>query len=265
MLSSRAGGCSHYGISDTTTLCWNSIVYAIWAIIHARWDPSPLFVSANYSWVLLLATPITSPIVSPISYHISTSSWKVWYHKVVCFIPSHCASRKATPVGEFSAEDLYIQLDDWLSSLEWASKCNLWTEEELLVQCSWALMHQAHFSSDREVFQWIKQQRGGLEICTIPIPQNGIGDACGLILFPSFWTSILWWSSLEVLESPPFSENHLLKQEDLAALVHWCECLHVTQFLDFHGSPFLLPSSHWNFSWDSFLPWACQLYQMVTC
>ena len=41
---------------------------------------------------------------------------------------------KAPPVGEFSAENAEIQLDDWLPSLERTSIWNSWTEEELLMQ-----------------------------------------------------------------------------------------------------------------------------------
>ena len=41
---------------------------------------------------------------------------------------------KATPIGEFSGEDLACQLDDWLLSLERASTWNAWTAGEKLMQ-----------------------------------------------------------------------------------------------------------------------------------
>ena len=50
---------------------------------------------------------------------------------------------KAPPVGEFTAEDIEVQLDDWLPSLERASVWNSWSEEERLMQLAGHLKGRA--------------------------------------------------------------------------------------------------------------------------
>ena len=57
--------------------------------------------------------------------------------------PTPTRQGKASPVTQFSGEDLECQIDNWLPSLERASVWNAWTAEERLMQLAGHLKGRA--------------------------------------------------------------------------------------------------------------------------
>ena len=58
-------------------------------------------------------------------------------------MPQSLLAGKAPPVNEFSGEDSECLLEDWLPSLEQASKWNAWSEENRMIQLAGHLKGRA--------------------------------------------------------------------------------------------------------------------------